>query len=161
MCWWILRSQIRYSSKIAKASRGSGTDGAVHNNLGRECQLERWQRLLERQCQFGWEPERLERRQSGALSLLLSFFRFYNGSFCFNAFSPSAKPKNTSDPTGAGDAYRAGLIKGLIENYSLEKAGRLAGLVAVYAVEKYGTQTHKFNWSQLKARYRQNFKDSL
>lgn len=74
---------------------------------------------------------------------------------------PPAKPKNTSDPTGAGDAFRAGLIKGLIEDWPLKKTGRLAGLVSVYTVEKYGTQTHKFTQKELSNRYRQNFKDKL
>lgn len=74
---------------------------------------------------------------------------------------PSAKPKNTSDPTGAGDAYRAGFIKGLVSGWSLAKAGRLAGLVAVYTVEKYGTQTHRFNWLELEKRYRENYGESL
>jgi adenosine kinase len=62
---------------------------------------------------------------------------------------PPAKPKNTSDPTGAGDAYRAGLIYGLLNNWPLEKTGRLAGLVSVYTVEKYGTQTHTFTLKEL------------
>jgi len=74
---------------------------------------------------------------------------------------PSAKPKNTSDPTGAGDAYRAGLIKGLGEGWPLEKTGRLAALVAVYTVEKYGTQTHKFGWKGLGTRYKENFGESI
>ncbi|OGY47284.1 MAG: hypothetical protein A3J62_02625 [Candidatus Buchananbacteria bacterium RIFCSPHIGHO2_02_FULL_38_8] len=74
---------------------------------------------------------------------------------------PPAKPKNTSDPTGAGDAYRAGFIKGLLEGWPMAKVGRFAGLVAVYTVEKYGTQTHRFNWTDLEKRYRQNFKDKL
>ena len=74
---------------------------------------------------------------------------------------PSAKPKNTSDPTGAGDAYRAGLIKGLVEGWPLEKTGRLASLVAVYTVEKYGTQTHRFSWEGLGKRYKENFGDYL
>ena len=74
---------------------------------------------------------------------------------------PAAKPKNTVDPTGAGDAYRAGLLYGLIKAWPLEKAGRLASLVAVYTVEKYGTQTHYFNWPNLKRRYRQNFGQPL
>ncbi len=76
-------------------------------------------------------------------------------------FIPSAKPKAVLDPTGAGDAYRAGLIKGLTENWSLEKTGRLAGLVAVHAVEKYGTQEHKFSWRSLQTRYKQNFGETL
>lgn len=72
-----------------------------------------------------------------------------------------AKPKNTSDPTGAGDAYRAGLIYGLINDWPLEKIGKLAGLVSVYTVELYGTQTHKFTKQSLARRYRQNFKEQL
>ncbi len=74
---------------------------------------------------------------------------------------PPAKPQNTSDPTGAGDAYRAGLIKGLINDWPLEKTGRLAGLVSVYTVEKYGTQTHKFSLKELAKRYKDNFKENL
>lgn len=74
---------------------------------------------------------------------------------------PPARPKNVCDPTGAGDAYRAGFIKGLVESWPLEKTGRLAGLVSVYTVEKYGTQTHTFNWDELAARYRENFGEEL
>ncbi len=74
---------------------------------------------------------------------------------------PPAKPKKVLDPTGAGDAYRAGLIKGLAMSWPLEKAGRLASLVAVYTVEQYGTQTHTFNWSEFKKRYKANFHESL
>ncbi|MBN1778805.1 MAG: carbohydrate kinase family protein [Candidatus Buchananbacteria bacterium] len=74
---------------------------------------------------------------------------------------PPAKPKNTCDPTGAGDAYRAGLIYSLVNNWPLEKVGRFAGLISVYTVEKYGTQTHRFSWADLNKRYRQNFNQSL
>lgn len=74
---------------------------------------------------------------------------------------PAAKPKNILDPTGAGDAYRAGLIKGLINSWQLGKAGCLAGLAAVYAVEKYGTQNHRFNWRTLRKRYQENFGENL
>lgn len=74
---------------------------------------------------------------------------------------PIAEPNNTSDPTGAGDAYRAGLIKGLTEKWPMEKIGKFAGLISVYTVEKYGTQTHEFTWSELVKRYRQNFKEKL
>lgn len=74
---------------------------------------------------------------------------------------PPAKPKTVKDPTGAGDAYRAGFIKGLIMRYSLEKAGRLGSIVSAYAVEKYGTQNHKFSWKNIEKKYRENFKDKL
>lgn len=72
-----------------------------------------------------------------------------------------AKPKNTSDPTGAGDAYRAGLICGLLKGYDLKTCGQLAGLVAVYTVEKAGTQTHHFTIKELQARYFSNFKEKI
>ncbi|MCD4705300.1 carbohydrate kinase family protein [bacterium] len=72
-----------------------------------------------------------------------------------------AEAKNSSDPTGAGDAYRAGLIKGLIEKWPMKKIGRFAGLISVYTVEKYGTQTHEFTWAELEKRYQQNFKEKL
>jgi adenosine kinase len=72
-----------------------------------------------------------------------------------------ARPKNTSDPTGAGDAYRAGLIKGLLNGYNLKTCGQLAGLVACYTVEKAGTQTHRFTIKELQSRYYANFKEKL
>jgi adenosine kinase len=74
---------------------------------------------------------------------------------------PAAKPENTSDPTGAGDAFRAGLLKGIVSGLPLEIAGRLGSTVAVYTVEKYGTQTHSFTLDELKARYKQNYHQEL
>lgn len=72
-----------------------------------------------------------------------------------------AKPKAILDPTGAGDAYRAGFIKGLAEGWNLEKCGRLASVVAVYTVEQYGTQTHQFTWGKLEKRYKANYEEEL
>ncbi|MBU1167073.1 carbohydrate kinase family protein, partial [Patescibacteria group bacterium] len=74
---------------------------------------------------------------------------------------PVAKPKNTSDPTGAGDAYRAGIIKGLIEGFEIETMGRVAALASVYTVEKYGTQTHSYSATSFKKRYKENFSENL
>src|SRR3989338_6317144 len=48
------------------------------------------------------------------------------------------KPAVFVDPTGAGDAYRAGFIAGLVEGKSFEECGRLASLVAARAIEHYG-----------------------
>lgn len=74
---------------------------------------------------------------------------------------PPAKPKNVSDPTGAGDAYRAGFIKGLLLGLPYDKVGKLASTVAAYTVEKYGTQTHSFTWEDVLKRYRTNYKENL
>ena len=50
--------------------------------------------------------------------------------------------KNTADPTGAGDSFRAGLLKGLSQGHSLPDAARLGAAIASFCVEKYGTQEH-------------------
>jgi len=70
---------------------------------------------------------------------------------------PAAQPKNINDPTGAGDAYRAGFIVGLMNNWPLEAAGKLGATVACYTVEAYGTQTHWFSKEQVHERYKENF----
>ncbi len=72
-----------------------------------------------------------------------------------------AKPKTITDPTGAGDAYRAGFIKGFINNWSLQTTGEFAGVISCYAIENYGTQNHKFNFNQIKKRYKENFNKQL
>lgn len=70
---------------------------------------------------------------------------------------PAAKPRRVVDPTGAGDAYRAGFIHALLQRWPLDVAARFAGTVAVYAVEHYGTQAHRFTLPQVAARYRRAF----
>lgn len=67
------------------------------------------------------------------------------------------KVKSVVDPTGAGDAYRAGFIKGLVSGASLEKSGQLASTIAAYAVECRGTQVHKFNLKEFTNRYKKNY----
>lgn len=74
---------------------------------------------------------------------------------------PPAKPRKVLDPTGAGDAYRAGLVKGRLAGWPWEKAGRVASLAAVYAVEEYGTQKHHYAWSDFCRRYKDNFGAAL
>ena len=59
---------------------------------------------------------------------------------------PAVKVRKIVDPTGAGDAYRAGFLKGLANNWSLKKCGQLAAWVAKHPVEHYGTQEHSFHW---------------
>ena len=70
---------------------------------------------------------------------------------------PPARPRQVVDPTGAGDAYRAGLLKGLIHQLPFEITGRLASLTACYAVEHMGTQQHHYSPLEFLARYRENF----
>ncbi len=70
---------------------------------------------------------------------------------------PAAKVLNISDPTGAGDAYRAGLLKGLVMGRDYETAARIGAVAATYAIEHYGTQEHYFTYEAFVDRYRDNF----
>jgi adenosine kinase len=65
----------------------------------------------------------------------------------------ATQAKALLDPTGAGDAYRAGFIKGMFWGLPMPSCAQVASCVAAYAVESYGTQTHKFTLAQLSERY--------
>jgi adenosine kinase len=70
---------------------------------------------------------------------------------------PAAKPIQIVDPTGAGDAFRAGLLKGYFEGASLELMGKYAGVTAVYAIEHQGGTGHKYTIAEFKQRFKENF----
>ncbi len=70
---------------------------------------------------------------------------------------PPAKAEKVVDPTGAGDAYRAGFAAGLVRGCSLETCGQMGSVAAVYAVEQYGTQNHRYTPAEFAQRYRANF----
>jgi adenosine kinase len=84
-----------------------------------------------------------------------------NGSLVSNSNSdiriPAAKISGIIDPTGAGDAYRAGLLKGLTMGKDIETAAKMGAVAAAYAIEKYGTQEHCFSYNEFAERYRSNF----
>ena len=70
---------------------------------------------------------------------------------------PPAKVNEVIDPTGAGDAFRSGMLKGIIMNYNLETAAKMGSVVAAYAIEEYGTQSHCFTYGEFTDRYKANF----
>ena len=61
------------------------------------------------------------------------------------------------DPTGAGDAFRGGLIKGLVEGHSVERAVQMGTVCAHYAVQVYGTQEYSFTMEEFDATLEQHF----
>ena len=65
---------------------------------------------------------------------------------------PAIKPKKVVDPTGAGDAYRAGLIKGLIQCSNIEQSAKMGSVCASFAVECYGTQEYHFSLMEFEER---------
>lgn len=69
----------------------------------------------------------------------------------------AARIKKVVDPTGAGDAYRAGLVAGMVWGLAWSEIGAVASTAASYAVEKYGTQEHHFTPKDFKRRLYKNF----
>jgi adenosine kinase len=69
----------------------------------------------------------------------------------------AAKAANVADPTGAGDAFRAGLIKGMVTGKSLLESARMGAVCSSFSVECQGTQCHRFTQEEFDARLRANF----
>lgn len=70
---------------------------------------------------------------------------------------PAARISGMVDPTGAGDAYRAGFITGLVNHLSLAECGRLGSVAAAFVVEQHGTQNHAYTIEAFEARYAESF----
>jgi adenosine kinase len=74
---------------------------------------------------------------------------------------PAAKPEAIQDPTGCGDAYRAGLLFGLMNGLAWEATGRLAALLGAIKIAHKGTQNHHFTRASIKADYTSQFGQTL
>jgi adenosine kinase len=72
---------------------------------------------------------------------------------------PSVQPERILDPTGVGDAFRAGFLKGLGRAYDLETCGQLGALAATYCLEQVGPQGHGFTPAEFVSRFRRHFDD--
>lgn len=70
---------------------------------------------------------------------------------------PCARPSAVVDPTGCGDAYRAGLIHGLLHGLDWETTGRIASLLGAIKIAARGTQNHRFTKAEFEAKYRESF----
>ncbi len=64
-----------------------------------------------------------------------------------------------ADPTGVGDAFRAGILNGMASGWPWPLTGRAAALCAAYVLEAVGTQEHHFTPAQFVARYRTEYDD--
>jgi adenosine kinase len=68
-------------------------------------------------------------------------------------FIPAVPEQRIVDPTGVGDAYRGGLMKGMALGASWEVCGRLGSVAATYALEHVGGLSHSYTWDEFLARY--------
>ena len=70
---------------------------------------------------------------------------------------PAVTPHRIADPTGVGDAYRGGLMKGLALGLPVDVAARLGSVAATYALEHVGGQSHAYTWDDFRTRYEDHF----
>jgi adenosine kinase len=68
-------------------------------------------------------------------------------------------PGKILDPTGVGDAFRGGFLRGYRSGFDLQTCGQMGALAATYCLEQKGTQNHVYSIPEFIARYRQNFDD--
>jgi adenosine kinase len=74
---------------------------------------------------------------------------------------PIAKPMQIADPTGCGDAFRAGLLSGIIKGYDHVKSCKVGALLSAFVIENSGTQSHNFKMKEFAKRFEENFGESL
>ena len=74
---------------------------------------------------------------------------------------PCVAADSVVDPTGCGDAYRAGLLYGIANGMDWQHTGRLASLLGALKIAQRGGQNHHFTRDEIAARFRQNFDTTL
>jgi adenosine kinase len=70
---------------------------------------------------------------------------------------PPAKITAIKDPTGCGDAFRAGLLYGLMNGMDWETTGRIASVMGAIKIEHHGTQNHSLTLDEIKQRFNESF----
>ena len=70
---------------------------------------------------------------------------------------PTVKPAQVVDPTGCGDAYRAGLLYGIANDFDWPTTGRLASLLGSIKIAQRGAQNHLFTRDEISLRFREGF----
>jgi adenosine kinase len=70
---------------------------------------------------------------------------------------PAVAPHRIVDPTGVGDAFRGGFVKGLASGTDFETCARLGSVAAAFALEHLGGQSHAYSWHEFRDRYETHF----
>ncbi len=70
---------------------------------------------------------------------------------------PAVRPSRSVDPTGVGDAFRGGFLKGMAHGLDYPTCARLGAVAAAYALEHLGGQSHAYTWGEFQARFEEHF----
>ncbi len=112
-----------------------------------------WQLMSER---TGWSPHDV----AGRVQALI-ITRGADGSHIYTTEKrheiPAVKPERIADPTGCGDAYRAGLLYGLSQEFDWETTGRVASLLGSLKIASHGTQNHRFDAEGFAEKFKESF----
>lgn len=71
----------------------------------------------------------------------------------------AARPRQIVDPTGVGDAFRAGFLKGILSGFEMKRCAQLGSIAATYCLEHEGPQGHEFTLDRFIDRFRRHFDD--
>ncbi len=71
------------------------------------------------------------------------------------------KAKQIVDPTGCGDAYRSGLIKGMVNGFDLKTSAQIGAVCSTYCLETSAPQGHEFTIAEFVARYKETFNEDI
>jgi len=72
---------------------------------------------------------------------------------------PIVPADQIADPTGVGDAFRGGFLRGYRLGFDLQTCGQMGALAATYVLEQKGTQNHHYSVTEFIKRYREHFND--
>jgi adenosine kinase len=70
---------------------------------------------------------------------------------------PAVTPSRIVDPTGVGDAFRGGLMRGIALGLPYDQSAKMGSVAATYALEHMGGLSHAYTWDEFKARYQEHF----
>ena len=108
----------------------------------------------------GWsEGEIAERVQALIVTRGAEGSRVYSGGKKISI--PVVAVDNLKDPTGCGDAYRAGLIYGIMNDMDWETTCRIASLLGAIKIQHHGTQNHSFTLAEFRQQFKKEFKREL
>ncbi len=117
-----------------------------------------------------YEIELLQKHTGFSLQQLIDYVNFLvvtrgkDGATIYtkeNTYSvPVVSPEKILDPTGVGDAFRGGFLKGYALGLDWQTCGQMGALAATYCLEQRGTQNHSYSTAEFVQRYRRHFDDN-
>ncbi|WP_094226610.1 carbohydrate kinase family protein [Methanolobus psychrotolerans] len=159
-------SDSTYNAKIAKkagfVSFDPGQDLVTYSKENLECILENTDILFTNRHEIQRVCDMTGKSLGDILNMIETVVVTYDasGSKIYNngiEITIPVVPVKALDPTGAGDAYRAGFLLAHTRNFPLEVCGKIGSVVASFAVQNIGCQTDLPTWEVMKARYEENF----